>query len=106
MFFVLIKFCQGTKSFQQYQYTTADENIETFSAARLDFEACNPFTQERIPVYVVDGMLPFPDGASSYMGVPVKNDIDSTFAKCLGLPIRKGSSKTDEVCLGLLCTCA
>lgn len=69
----------------------ADGNEATFKAAQLDFVASNPFSQEKVPVYVVDGILTFPDGASSYMGVPLKNDIDSIFAECLGLSVHKSN---------------
>ncbi|XP_034237398.1 probable leucine--tRNA ligase, mitochondrial [Thrips palmi] len=94
---------QGTKTPQEYQFTTADGNEETFKAARLDFDACNPFSQEKVPIYVVDGILPFPDGSSSYMGVPSKNHIDSIFAKCLRLPVRVGSSKIEDSSVESIC---
>lgn len=94
---------QDTKSFQEYQYTTLDGNKEAFKAARLDFVACNPFSQEKVPIYVVDNMLPFPNGASSYMGVPSKINIDSVFAKCLGLPISKGSSLNESTTAESIC---
>ena len=55
--------------------------------------ACNPFSQEKVPIYVVDGMLPFPHESDTYMGVPAEVSIDSIFANYVGITSENSSMK-------------
>lgn len=95
----MLKIChfQSQKSPHEYEHTTVEGTKETFTAARLDAVAYNPFTLEKVPIYVVDGTWPFPAGSDTYMGVPLENDIDSTFAKCVDLPTQSINSSIGEV---------
>lgn len=73
---------------KEYKYSTSEGDLRSFKAARLDFMACNPFTQEKVPVYLVDGFLHFPNLSDTYMGVPSESEMDSQFVNLIGLPIK------------------
>lgn len=85
---------QPTKSYSEYRYQTAEGDTTSFKAARLNFEACNPFSQEKVPIYVVDGILPFPDDSDTYMGVPSEVKLDSLFANSVGIPVKTSNNSS------------
>ncbi|MDD3301214.1 MAG: leucine--tRNA ligase [Patescibacteria group bacterium] len=53
-----------------------------------NIKAINPFTQEKIPVFVADYVLGF-YGTGSVMAVPAHDERDFNFAKKYNLPIKK-----------------
>lgn len=75
-----------------YEYKTKDGDLASFQARKLDLVAKNPFTQENVPIYVVDGILPFPEKSDTYMGVPSVVDIDSIFTNTVGLKMENPSN--------------
>ncbi|KAK3933294.1 putative leucine--tRNA ligase, mitochondrial [Frankliniella fusca] len=93
---------QADKLVEEFQYATIDGEIRTFKASCPKVVAKNPFFKEKVPVFVVDGVLPFPPGSDTYMGVPSESEIDLTFAKSVGLSCKTNFEQSIPV--ETLCT--
>ncbi|XP_026288385.1 probable leucine--tRNA ligase, mitochondrial [Frankliniella occidentalis] len=93
---------QAHNSIKEYEYTTKDGETAKFKAFRLNVVACNPFSKEKVPVYVVDGVLPFPPGSDTYMGVPSESEVDCMFAKTVNLQCKlqfEQDTSAETLCL-------